>query len=77
VSIRIVLDTSILRRDPTFRSGPVEALSRFAEAGYVDVYIPQVVEEEFKLLPSSRIEALDGLKTTLKKLRKNSPEEFH
>lgn len=77
MAIRVVLDTSVLRRDPTFSSGPLEALSRFAETGYVDVYIPDVVAEEFKLLPSSKIEALGGLRETLRKLRKNSPEGLH
>lgn len=43
---RVALDTRIFWRDPGVRRGAFEALSRYAEPGYVELLIPDVVERE-------------------------------
>src|SRR5882724_634205 len=76
-NVRVALDTSSLRRDPTLKGAALEALARFAEEGYIDIIIPSVVANEFATLPSPKIEALATRRQTLKELRKMTPDELY
>ena len=75
--VRVVIDTSTLRSDARLSSGPMEALARFAEKGYVEILIPYVVAQEFTTRPSSKIESQSELHVTLKKLKQNVPKDLH
>lgn len=70
-AVRVALDTTALRRDPAMRGGGFEALARFAEAGYVEVYIPQVVASEFASPSAVAAEALASSKKALAELRRH------
>jgi rRNA-processing protein FCF1 len=73
--LRVALDTSALRRDPRLRGGGFEALARFAEAGYVEVFIPEVVAEEFKTAPLGTAEVFASARKALSDLRRLVPDE--
>jgi len=75
-TIRVVIDTSILRSD-SLSSGPMEALARFAEQGYVEIVVPYVVAKEFTTKSSAKMESMDGLRKALKELRKTLPKHRH
>src|SRR5580700_9225007 len=75
--VRVVIDTSTLRSDARLSSGPMEALARFAEKGHVEILIPSVVAGEFTSKPSAKIESLEELHKTLKKLKRNVPSDLH
>lgn len=74
--VRVALDTSIFRRDPRFRSGALEALSRLAEARYVRILIPDIVAREFTSLPADKAQALAGVRKALTDLRRSMPDDF-
>ena len=74
--IRVALDTSALRT-ASLSSGPFEALARLAEAGYVEVFIPEVAVSEFNTLPSKKQEAKASLTGTVKTLKKALPSSHH
>lgn len=74
--IRVAIDTSILRRDPRLRGGGFEALARLAEAGHVDIFIPEPVAKEFVSLPTDKATAVGGLRKALSDLRRAMPDEF-
>jgi len=74
--IRAALDTSIFRRDPQLRGGSFEALARLAEAGYVDIFIPEPVAREFVSLPTNKASAVSGLRKALSDLRRTMPDAF-
>ena len=57
-------------------SGAFEALSRFAESGYVDILIPDVVAEEFTSLPADKAQAVAGIRKALTELRRGTPDDF-
>ena len=73
--VKVAIDTSTLRSDARLSSGPMEALTRFAETGRVEILIPFVVAGEFTSKPSAKIESLEELHKTLKKLKHSVPSE--
>ena len=75
--VKVAIDTSTLRSDARLSSGPMEALARFADKGHVEILIPSVVAGEFTSKPSAKIESLEEMQKTLKKLRHNVPSNFH
>jgi PIN domain len=75
--VKVAIDTSTLRSDARLSSGPMEALARFAEKGHVEILIPSVVAGEFTSKPSAKIESLEELHKTLKKLKYNVPSDLH
>ncbi|MBL8295438.1 MAG: DUF4935 domain-containing protein [Bryobacterales bacterium] len=75
--VKVALDTSTLRSDPGLSSGPMEALARHAKKGRVEILIPSVVAGEFTSKPSAKIESLEELHKTLKKLKQNAPSHLH
>jgi hypothetical protein len=75
--VKVAIDTSTLRSDARLSSGPMEALTRFAETGHVEILIPFVVAGEFTSKPSVKIESLEELHKTLKKLKHNVPSNLH
>jgi len=76
MAVRVAIDTSVFRRDPRLRSGSTEALARFAESGYVTIFVPEVVAKEFASLPADKAQAAAGLRKVLTELRRGTPEEF-
>jgi hypothetical protein len=76
VLARIAIDTSIFRRDPRLRGGAFEAIARLAEAGYIEILIPEVVAKEFTSLPTDKAQAVAGLRKALSDLRRAAPEDF-
>jgi hypothetical protein len=74
--IRVAIDTSVFRRDPRLRSGAFEALARFAESGYVEILIPDIVAKEFTSLPVDKAQALAGSRKALADLRRRTPDDF-
>jgi hypothetical protein len=75
--VRVAIDTSILRGDGGLSSGPMEALTRFAANGHVEILVPSVVAREFISKPSPRIEAMEELRKALKNLKKTGLTELH
>lgn len=75
--VRVAIDTSILRADAGLSSGPMEALTRYAANGHVEISIPSVVAREFTSKPSPRIEALAELRKALKTLKKTGLSALH
>lgn len=75
--VRVAIDTSILRGDGGLSSGTMEALTRFAENGHVEILVPLVVAREFISKPSPRIEAMEEIGTVLKNLKKTGLIELH
>jgi hypothetical protein len=73
--IRIMLDTSALRRDPRLKGGGFEALARLAEAGYVQIYIPDIVAREFGSAPLNVADTFAETRKALAKLRHYVPED--
>lgn len=73
--IRIVLDTSALRKDPRLKGGGFEALARLAEAEHIQIYIPDIVAREFRSAPLSVAEAFTEARKALAKLRRLVPED--
>src|SRR4051794_11608505 len=74
--IRVAIDTSVLRRDPRLAGGGFEALARLAEADHVEIFIPDVVAQEFVSLPAEKAEAVTTLQKALTILRRAAPESF-
>lgn len=74
--IRVAIDTSIFRRDPRLKSGAFEALARLAEAGHIEILIPEPVAREFVTLPTDKANAITGLAKALADLRRAMPDEF-
>lgn len=60
--MKVAIDTNIFRNDPSLRGGNFEVLARLAEAGYLEVLIPEVVAKEFTSPSSDQIEAVASLK---------------
>src|SRR5712691_8677884 len=73
--IRIMLDTSALRRDPRLKGGGFEALARLAEAGYVQIYIPDIVAREFGSAALNVADTFAETRNALAKLRRFVPED--
>lgn len=74
--VRVAIDTSVLRRDPRLRGGGFEALARLAEAGHVEIFIPEPVAKEFVSLPTDKATAVGGLRRALSDFRRAMPDEF-
>jgi len=58
------------------RGGGFEALARLAEAGHIQVLIPEPVAREFVSLPTDKASAITGLRKALADLRHALPDEF-
>jgi hypothetical protein len=56
--MRVALDTSIFHKNRSLAGGSFEALARFAEAGHVEVLIPEVIAKEFTALSSEQLDAV-------------------
>jgi hypothetical protein len=74
--VRITLDTSALR-SASLDSGPFEALARLAEAGYVEILLPDVAVREFNSLPSKKREAKEALNKAMHAAKKALPKSDH
>jgi hypothetical protein len=55
----------------------MEALTRYAERGYVEILIPSIVAGEFASNPSSRIQSLAELRKCLNGLKQSFPSDLH
>jgi len=76
--LHVVLDTSIYTGNAKRDSSPFRALVRLAQAGVVQIHIPEVVRREFTGQQREKIEVpLKEMIATLKKLRRtNGGDEF-
>lgn len=71
--MRVALDTNIFHNDHSLAGGSFEALARLAEAGHVEVLIPEVIAREFTALSSEQLEAVASYREAIKKLRSAFP----
>jgi len=74
--MRVALDTNIFHNDRSLAGGSFEALARFAEAGHVEVLIPEVIAREFAALSSEQLEAVASYREAIKKLRNAFPNNL-
>ncbi len=74
--MRVVLDTNIFHNDRSLAGGSFEALARLAEAGHVEVLIPEVIAREFTALSSEQLEAVASYREAIKKLRNAFPNNL-
>jgi hypothetical protein len=74
--MRVAIDTNIFHSDRSLRGGPFEVLARLAEAGYVEILIPEVVAKEFTSPSNEQIEAVANLQRALKDLRREFPKKL-
>lgn len=74
--MRVALDTNIFHHDRSLAGGSFEALARLAEAGHVEVLIPEVIAREFTALSSEQLEAVASYGEAIKKLRKAFPNKL-
>ena len=69
--IEVILDTEVLRRDPSRRKGPFRALTRLSKTGNIRIHIPEIAVREFLTDQQSKLRsAIDKTKNSLNELSK-------
>jgi hypothetical protein len=74
--MRVAIDTNIFHNDRSLSGGSFEVLARLAEAGYVEILIPEVVAKEFASLSSEQIEGAAKVQEAIKGIRSVFPKKF-
>jgi len=54
-TLTVILDSEVLKRDPSRRKGPFLALNRLAKIGKIKIYIPEIAVREFLSDQQSKI----------------------
>jgi hypothetical protein len=68
---RVILDTEVLKRDPSRRKGPFRALTRLSEKGNIKIHISDIAVREFLTDQQIKIRsAIDKSKNSLSELLK-------
>lgn len=74
--LHLLIDTSVLRRDPQRKSAAFQALARIGNAGGVTTYIPEVVRREFLgYREDEYLSPVESIKKHLEKLRRKPGPE--